>query len=153
MAGKAADRPSARVARAGHRRPSRLRRAHAGVLGLSDRPEPGLGPLGGLAAALHHAERIGFTRVLCIGCDTPSIAPQLLDELLRATEPVYLAGLPIVSAWPAHFSGALDRWLATDTKRSVRGWAAHANARAVEGTVPLNVNRPEDLRRLCSDAI
>src|SRR5687767_11558795 len=38
---------------------------------LRDRPRSGMGPLGGLAAALDYAEGHGFDGVLTSACDTP----------------------------------------------------------------------------------
>jgi len=38
---------------------------------IPDRPEPGLGPLGGLNAALHYAQDNGIDQVLSAGVDIP----------------------------------------------------------------------------------
>ena len=50
-------------------------RSHPGMTCIPDRPAPDLGPLGGIAAALHHAETHGFAQVLTVPCDAPSCPP------------------------------------------------------------------------------
>jgi len=45
--------------------------------------EAGLGPLGGLAAALEHAERHLKERLLVLACDMPDVPPTLLARLLE----------------------------------------------------------------------
>lgn len=116
---------------------------------LADRPLPGLGPLGGLCAALVEARREGLDWVLSAGCDTPHLDDQVLDELLEAREPRYVASLPILGLWPASCSGDLARWLGTDSKRSVRGWAERIGASPMAAVKPIaNVNMTSDLQRL-----
>ena len=48
-------------------------RAWGGLPMLADVPVAGLGPLGGIAAALGHARAQGFDHVLTIGCDMPGV--------------------------------------------------------------------------------
>ena len=43
---------------------------------------PGLGPLGGLHAALHEANTRGLTGVLLLACDMPAVPPSLLTRIL-----------------------------------------------------------------------
>jgi molybdopterin-guanine dinucleotide biosynthesis protein MobB len=43
---------------------------------------PGLGPLGGLHAALHEAESRGLTGVLLLACDMPAVPPSLMRRIL-----------------------------------------------------------------------
>ena len=40
-----------------------------GVIAIQDLPEPGLGPMGGLAGALGYAEAHGYAQVLSCGVD------------------------------------------------------------------------------------
>ena len=47
---------------------------------LADRPESGIGPLGGLAAALHYAAKNDAEFVLSAGCDTPDIPADLREQ-------------------------------------------------------------------------
>ena len=116
---------------------------------IPDRPAPGLGPLGGLCGALHHAAGNGFDAVLTIGCDTPAMPPALLDLLLAAREPCYVRQMPIVGWWPVALAEPLSQHLARDGDRSVRGWGALVGAAAIDapGDIP-NINRPDDLARL-----
>lgn len=116
--------------------------------GIPDRPAPGLGPLAGLAAALHHASTRGFDAVLSAPCDTPLLPPDLAAQLARE-EGACLAALPLIGWWPARLAGAADDWLADPARsRSVRAWAAHVGARAVEAPAIANVNTPGDLAQL-----
>ncbi len=119
--------------------------------GIPDRPAPDLGPLGGLAAALALAAGAGFARVLTLPCDTPRVPAAVLRTLLASDGAAYLADLPVVGIWPAMLSAQLDRRLAGDAERSIRGWAAVVGAQALvmpANLLPTNVNRPDDLSAL-----
>ncbi|RZF66518.1 molybdenum cofactor guanylyltransferase [Sphingomonas populi] len=118
---------------------------------LADRPLPGLGPLGGIAAALHHAETRGYTQVLTIGCDMPRVPPVLIADLI-ARAPAYCSDAPILGCWRADAAGMLATRLdghASGTKSaalSIRRWADATGAIAVPAPAPLfNVNTPADL--------
>ncbi|MBB4153193.1 molybdopterin-guanine dinucleotide biosynthesis protein A [Sphingomonas jinjuensis] len=119
-------------------------RQHPGLVGVSDRPEAGLGPLGGIAAALHHAAAHGFAAVLTLPCDGPVVPDDLAARLAGGG---YLAGSPVVGLWPARLANGLDAHLAAGGHRSIRRWAQAAGVPAVEGEL-VNVNRPEDLATL-----
>lgn len=115
---------------------------------LSDRPCAGLGPLGGIAAALHHAVGHGYGSVLTIGCDMPAIPASLLDALI-VRAPAYCREAPILGCWPASLAPMLDTYVERDAKRSIRGWAEYTNALAIEAPTQLaNVNTPADLATL-----
>jgi molybdenum cofactor guanylyltransferase len=65
--------------------------AELGLPALTDEPA-GIGPLGGLAALLRHAERAGHSAALAIACDLPYLGPELLQRLAReAPEADFLA--------------------------------------------------------------
>lgn len=113
--------------------------------GIPDRPVAGLGPLGGLDAALHHAARSGFDRVISAGCDTPLLPVRLLERLRASRGGAYLASLPIVGAWPAGLAGALDDFLREDRKHSIKAWADLVSAEAIDWPGLPNVNEPGDL--------
>src|SRR5204863_14028 len=66
-----------------------------GADGIPDQPEPGLGPLGGIAGALDHAAAHGFRCVLTIGCDMPRLPEGLIEALLRR-EPSYCEDAPVL---------------------------------------------------------
>ena len=122
-------------------------RALPGVATLADRPGPGLGPLGGIAAALRHAADAGFAEVLTTPCDTPRLPAGLAGRLGPA--PAFAGGLPLIGVWPSALADHLDAWLGEPANgRSVRAWALAAGARAIEGLVVANVNTPADLAAL-----
>lgn len=127
-------------------------RAVEGLLSLADRPAPDLGPLGGLAAALHHARERGFDAVLTTGCDMP-VFPARLAAALIDNAPAVLQGQPLAGCWPVGFSDALDAHLAATEDRSIRAWVSRAGARTI--TLPdmvlPNINRPADLDTLQRD--
>ena len=121
-----------------------------GCVSLPDRPRPDLGPLGGLAAALHYAAQHGFDGVLTSACDTPLVPSDLADRLVGA-EPAVVAGQPLFGYWPASLSTKLDDYLAVATSWAVGQWAAWAGARRVRyaGAIP-NINHVADLMALRS---
>lgn len=123
-------------------------RAYGGLRAIPDLPAADMGPLGGLNAALHHAQAHGFATVLSVGCDTPDIPDALLDQLRGAVGPVYVAGLPVIGHWPAALADDLDAFLAEDRKHSVRAWAERVGAEAIDWPDLANVNVPADLAAL-----
>jgi molybdopterin-guanine dinucleotide biosynthesis protein A len=115
---------------------------------LADRPRVGLGPLGGIAAALHHAAERGYPKVLTIGCDMPTVPASLLAALIDQA-PAYCREAPILGCWPASLAPMLDAYVEHDAKRSIRGWAEHVEAMAIETPIQLaNINTPADLATL-----
>jgi len=83
-------------------------RTREGWKSLPDLPRPGLGPLGGIAAALAHAQAHGFASVLTIGCDMPRVPEELMKALI-AILPSYCADAPILGHWDADAADALLR--------------------------------------------
>jgi molybdopterin-guanine dinucleotide biosynthesis protein A len=127
-------------------------RTWGGLPMLSDIPVAGLGPLGGIAAALAHAQGAGFTHVLTIGCDMPDVPDALLDDLI-ARAPAYCSDAPILGCWPASAGPGLEARLAGHESGvksgvlSIRRWAESIGATPVPAPTPLrNVNTPADLR-------
>lgn len=121
--------------------------------GLPDLPRGGLGPLGGIAAALDHAASHGFRCVLTIGCDMPEVPTSLIEALLRR-EPSYCPDAPVLGLWPAATGAQLLAYLETSTDHSVRGWARTIGALPIPAALPLaNVNTPADLRAIEQDAL
>lgn len=121
----------------------------AGLVAIPDWPEPGLGPLGGLCAALRHAAAEGYDAMLSIGCDTPVLPRALLDQLTAGAGARFLRQAPIIGYWPATLAEDLSRHLADGGDRAVYRWASAVGAVAIDagGELP-NVNRAEDLARL-----
>jgi len=122
-------------------------RGTAGVPGVADWPEAGLGPLGGLAGALRHARDAGHAAVLSIGVDSLGL-PQDLPQIL-APGPACLSAQPVVGLWPVSALGVLEDILTTGERRSMLHFAERAGARLVDLDVsPANINTQEDLARL-----
>ncbi len=111
---------------------------------LPDWPRPGMGPLAGIAAALHHARDEGYEAVLTCGVDSLGLPDDLLD-LLRPG-PAYLAAQPVVGLWPAGCVAALEAILHGDGSHSLKRFVAAIGARPVQSaTEPANINTPADL--------
>ena len=107
-------------------------------------PEAGLGPLGGLNAALLYAKTQGFDTVLSAGCDIPNL-PDDLAQRLEGDGAAIVTDQPIVGLWPIEASGPLDAFLRSGG-RALYGFAESVEARKISIDPPLmNINRPEDL--------
>ncbi|HEU4960279.1 MAG TPA: molybdenum cofactor guanylyltransferase [Sphingomonas sp.] len=150
-------------------------RERDGWTSLPDRPRPGLGPLGGIAAALLYGKTHGHDRVLTIGCDMPHIPAELIGALIARTS-AYCCDAPILGCWPASTIKSLDRHLsalaeagsqfdgsiglppsrqhehgAKDPRLSIRRWASSIAAQPIAAPTPIaNVNTPADLARFAS---
>jgi molybdenum cofactor guanylyltransferase len=122
-----------------------------GQVTVADRPAPDMGPLGGLAGALHHARAIGARAVLSVGCDTPHLPPALLAELAVRDNAAFVDALPVIGIWPAALADALEAFVANDARRSIRGWAAACGAAPIAAGPLANVNTPADLGRLVAE--
>lgn len=119
-------------------------REEPGFACLPDWPGPGLGPLGGLAAALRHAGERGFAGVLSAGVDVPDL-PFDLAATLAGEEAAIVESQPVVGLWPVDTGPELEAFL-TSGGRSLYRFADRIGARRVELPAPLmNVNCPEDL--------
>lgn len=113
---------------------------------VDDLPRPGLGPVGGIAGALRYAADGGFNVVLTIGCDTPFIPRDMLQQLLERA-PEYCADSPVIGAWPAVHAADAARFMTDDPKRSVRGWAGAIGAVPISCPGLANFNSPDDIRK------
>lgn len=113
--------------------------------GLPDLPRPGLGPLGGIAAALDHAATHGYPCVLTIGCDMPEVPDALIAALLRRA-PAYCLDVPVLGHWSSALGAQLLAHIETGPDRSITGWARSVGAVPIlaEAEIP-NVNTPADL--------
>ena len=112
---------------------------------LPDWPRSGMGPLAGLAAALHFALDEGYDQVLSCGVDSARLPENLLELLGPA--PAYVEGQPVIGLWPAKSSAKLDALLESDGRHSMRAFATAIGARAVKlAAEPANINTPADLQ-------
>lgn len=111
---------------------------------LPDWPRPGMGPLAGIAAALHHARDKGYEAVLTCGVDSAGLPDDLLEQLSPA--PAYVADQPVIGLWPAIAAEAVEVILAGQGRHSMRALAEAVGARAVKlAAEPANINTAADL--------
>jgi len=111
---------------------------------IPDRPAPGLGPLGGLCAALHQA---ADGKVLTVPCDVP-FPPAALFAALQGA-PVICGDHPVFGLWPGALAATLDDWLAAGRNRSIRAFAEAVGARSVVIAEPIrDIDTPADLAAL-----
>lgn len=113
---------------------------------IPDAPGAGLGPLGGLCAALHHARRNGYDMVLVMPCDAPDL-PDTAARALLVGCPAVAATQPVVGCWPASLGTVLEKYLAGGGRRAMRAWCETAGAKLLALPQISNINRPEDLPR------
>ena len=116
---------------------------------VPDRPAPGLGPLGGVNAALHCAAERGFDAVLTCACDVPILQDNLRETLEAVGNASFISEMPVIGFWPAALADKLDAHLAASDDRSMRAWARVVGAVPVSLGKPLpNINTPSDLAKL-----
>ena len=114
---------------------------------IPDWPRPGMGPLAGIAAALHHARDADFDAVLTCAVDSLGLPQNLADLLCPA--PAYCAQQPVIGLWPATAAGAIEEILTSEGRHSMLQFAEAIGARAVPfDPPPVNVNTPADLATL-----
>lgn len=111
---------------------------------VPDWPAPGMGPLGGIAAALHLAHDEGYEAVLTVGVDSLGLPENLPDLLTPA--PSYLASQPVVGLWPPAACKAIEAVLTGNGRHSMLAFAETISARGVKlPRNPANINTPADL--------
>ena len=111
---------------------------------IEDHPEPDLGPLGGLNAALQFAENKGFTHVLSAGTDIPNLPSTLLEQLL-GDHAVVVGDQPVVGLWPVALAADLEDFLA-EGGRALYGFVERVGAQRITLNEPLrNINQSGDL--------
>ncbi len=114
---------------------------------LPDWPGPDMGPLGGLAAALHFSRDEGYAAVLSLGVDAADL-PDDLPRLLTPA-PAYLSTQPVIGLWPASALEQIEAILSGDGRHSMLAFAEAIGARAVHPPHdPANINTPADLAAL-----
>lgn len=114
---------------------------------LPDWPRAGMGPLGGLAAALRFAADDGYATVLSCPVDAVGLPEDLPARLAPA--PSYLAAQPVIGLWPAGAVTQIEALLHSDERHSMKRFAERIGARGIALPMALpNINTPEDLARL-----
>lgn len=123
-------------------------REEEGFACLPDRPCANMGPLGGINAALHHAEAEGFDAVLSAACDIPNLPPdlaQILDREAPEGPAAIVQSQPVVGLWRASLARDLEGFLQGGGRR-LYDFGSSIGARMVAFDPPLlNINRAEDL--------
>jgi molybdopterin-guanine dinucleotide biosynthesis protein A len=120
-------------------------RAWGGLRELADHPAPGLGPMGGLCAALHHAQAVGFDAILCAPCDLLDMPGDLAERLAGVGAPAVVQGQWLVGLWPATLAGQLEALLRQEGAISARRWVGASGAAQVALPPMRNINRPDEL--------
>jgi molybdopterin-guanine dinucleotide biosynthesis protein A len=111
---------------------------------IPDWPHAGMGPLAGIAAALHLAQDENYEAVLSCGVDSVNLPENLLELLSPA--PAYLEDQPVVGLWPVGACAAIERILESDGRHSMLAFAEAVGARAVKTqSQSANINTPADL--------
>jgi len=123
-------------------------REEPGFTCVPDMPDPNMGPLGGLNAALDHAIDAGFSHVLSTSVDVPNL-PTDLAIRLRESEAGQGAAIvesqPVIGLWPVALTPLLRTYL-HEGRRSLYGFAEMAQAQRIAIDPPLlNINAPQDL--------
>ena len=122
-------------------------REHDGLRNLTDQPLPGMGPLGGIAAALLEAEARGFAAVLTAPCDAINLPDNLLN--LFFPFPAYAESLPVIGLWPVSAAADALAILESNDIHSVKAFARRIGARPVQlPSEPANINTAADLERV-----
>jgi molybdenum cofactor guanylyltransferase len=112
-----------------------------GLTSIADRPARGMGPLGGLCAALHYGAEAGYEHVMTAGCDVLPV-PSLVDLCEEAS---VIAGHYLFGCWPTKLAPMLDRHLAMESNHSMRRWIAVSGAREVSCDTQFhNLNTRDD---------
>lgn len=122
-------------------------REHPGSRAITDQPEAGLGPLGGVAAALLEALASGYACVLTAPCD----AFDLPDDLAQSLHPwpSYVESQPVIGLWPASAADEALAILKSDARHSMRAFAEAIGARPVKlPRIPANINTAAELERV-----
>lgn len=111
---------------------------------VPDWPKPGMGPLGGIAAALHHARDEGYEAVLTCGVDAVFLPDNLVQVLSPA--PACLARQPVIGLWPVSAAEVVETLLHSNDRHSMLRFVELLGARRVDiPTAVPNINTPQDL--------
>lgn len=121
-------------------------RDYPGYRRIDDRPS-GVGPIGGVAAAIHQAAASDHEGALCVPVDVHPL-PLDLAARLYGPAPAVLNDQHMIGWWPSSLADDIDDFIAGGG-RSINGWIERCGARRVADPPGLiNVNRRQDLARL-----
>jgi molybdenum cofactor guanylyltransferase len=119
-------------------------RGWPGIEWVQDRPSAGMGPLGGLNAALHYAQQEGFDVVATSGCDVLPV-PEFPRELPGGNA-VFVDGHYLLGLWPVELASALDKHLSGQNNLSMRHWIAEIGAQPIDTAAAFyNLNTQSDV--------
>lgn len=114
---------------------------------IPDWPRPGMGPLGGVAAALRHAQDNGFDSVVTCGVDCGGLQKTLLQDLSPPS--AHLENQPVIGHWNSNTAQAAMAILQSEGRHSMLAFAQTVGSRAVASVhAPANINTPADLAAL-----
>lgn len=117
-------------------------RSWGGFPGLDD-PAPGLGPMGGLAAALAHAVETDHTHVLVAPCDVLGFPADAIARLSPA--PAVAQNQWLIGLWPSKLAPVLTALLQAEGAISARRWREAAGAVARPFPLLRNINFATDI--------
>lgn len=121
-------------------------RSWGSLVGLDDRPAAGLGPMGGLCAALHHGADRGFDSVLSAPCDLVGIQADTLVRLRPG--PAVADGQWLLGLWPTALAPRLEALLLAEGAIAALRWVSDAGATLVPMGSLRNVNTLNDTTNL-----
>jgi molybdenum cofactor guanylyltransferase len=122
------------------------------LVSIADRPEADLGPLGGINAALHFAQKNGFDTVITAGCDVLPIPKFPIDT--PGGEAAYIAGHYVFGIWPVTLSAKLDAHLNEQSDRSMRNWIKTIAAKELPKMAEYqNFNTPENFNKYAKNGM
>jgi len=115
-----------------------------GLESIKDLPSAGLGPLGGINAALQYAQKNGFDEVVTAGCDVLPV-PEFQRERLDGYA-IYVDGHYLFGVWPVELAPVLEKHLPGQNNLSMRNWIAAIDAQAIDPADTFqNLNTPLDV--------
>lgn len=122
-----------------------------GWTSIADRPATGLGPLGGLYAALLLGKQHGYSHILSAPVDVLPLPGDLRHRLI-ASGPRILGEQYLIGGWPTSLAEALKQHL-IEGHRSLRSWLKKSEAECVpDPGVRHNINHRHCLTRLANKA-
>ncbi|WP_156256300.1 molybdenum cofactor guanylyltransferase [Sandarakinorhabdus oryzae] len=119
-----------------------------GITSLADWPAPGLGPLGGLAAAMRHLRRAGCAHLVSLPVDVEGLPDDWLERLfIGGTGSVCAMGQPLVGVWAVRDWPRLEGFIEGGGRR-VRDWVRQCQALEIDLGPLININTRDDLAGL-----